>query len=305
LRAIEPVLRAGPHRDARTMSDHFAAFSFVDRIIELDAARRAVGRYEIPAAISAFPSCLVAEAVGQLAAWVAMAHIDFRGRPVAALANETRFRADAAPGDTLTLAVDIEACDEDAVAYSGSAQVGGATVIELADCLGPMLPVEEFDSPQALAGRFELIRGPGAKPGAFHGVTPLRVVRTGGEAGHSATATLHVPDAAPFFGDHFPRRPVFPATLLLDAQIGLAMSVAREATCWGEGKVPKPARLTHVKVRSFTPPGATLDVEAELAPGGADEATIRLSARMDGKIAATARLDVVAVDAAFAARDNR
>jgi 3-hydroxymyristoyl/3-hydroxydecanoyl-(acyl carrier protein) dehydratase len=276
----------GPHA-------HFAAFSFVDRITELDAARRAVGRYDIPATVAAFPSCLVAEAVGQLAAWVAMAHIGFRGRPVAALAHETRFRADVAPGDTLSLAVDIESCDEHAVAYSGSARVGGSTVIELIDCLGPMLPVEEFDSPEALAGRFELIRGSGAKPGAFHGVVPLRLVRTGGEAGRSATATLHVPEAAPFFGDHFPRRPVFPATLLLDAQIGLAMSVAREATHWGAGKMPVPARMTHVKVRSFTPPGAALDVDAELAPT-ADGATIRLSARMDGKVAATARLDVVA-----------
>jgi len=276
------------------MSDHFAAFSFVDRITEFDAARRAVGHYEIPASVAAFPSCLVAEAVGQLAAWVAMAHIGFRGRPVAALANETRFRADVAPGDLLSLAVAIESCDEDAVAYSGSAHVGGATVIELADCLGPMLPVEEFDSPEALAGRFELIRGPGAKPGAFHGVAPLRIVRTGGKAGRSATATLHVPQTAPFFGDHFPRRPVFPATLMLDAQIGLAMSVAREATHWGAGRTPVPSRLTHVKVRSFTPPGAALDIDAELVPSGPDGATIRLSARMDDKIAATARLDVVA-----------
>ena len=81
------------------MADHFAAFSFVDRITEYEPGRRARGRYAVPADIAAFPSCLVAEAVGQLAAWVAMAHIGFRGRPVAALANETRFRADVAPGE--------------------------------------------------------------------------------------------------------------------------------------------------------------------------------------------------------------
>ena len=109
------------------MSDHFAAFSFVDRITEFEPGKRAVGRYHVPVHVAAFPSCLVAEAVGQLAAWVAMAHIGFRGRPVAALANETRFRADVAPGDTLSLAVDIESCDEHAVAYSGSALVGGSS----------------------------------------------------------------------------------------------------------------------------------------------------------------------------------
>ena len=55
----------------------------------------------------------MAEAVGQLASWVAMAHIEFRGRPVAALALETRFLRDAQPGETLELAVEIESCDDE------------------------------------------------------------------------------------------------------------------------------------------------------------------------------------------------
>ena len=276
------------------MADHFAAFSFVDRITEFEPGRRARGRYAVPADIPAFPPCLVAEAVGQLAAWVSMAHIGFRGRPVAALANETRFHGDVRPGSALDLEVDIEHCDEHAVAYAGRARVDGKLVIELVDCLGPMLPVEEFDSPEEMAARFALIRGEGAPAGRFHGVVAPRVVRTGGVAGRSATATLHVPDAAPFFGDHFPRRPVFPATLLLDAQIGLAVAVAAEAAHWPAGTVPAPARMTHVKMRSFIPPGAVLDIDAELAPDGDDKATLRLVARMDGKTAATARLEVVA-----------
>ena len=276
------------------MNDHFAAFSFVDRITEYEPGRRARGRYAIPAGIAAFPSCLVAEAVGQLAAWVAMAHIGFRGRPVAALANETRFHSDVAPGDTLDLAVDIESCDEHAVAYAGRARVDGRDVIELVDCLGPMLPVEEFDSPEAMAARFGEIRGVGAAPGAFQGVDAPRVVRTGGVPGVSASATLHVPESARFFGDHFPRRPVFPATLLLDAQIRLALAVAAEATFWSAGTRPTPSRMTHVKMRSFIPPGALLDIGVELAPADAGSAKIRLSAQMDGKMVATARLELSA-----------
>ena len=276
------------------MNDHFAAFSFVDRITEYEPGRRAHGRYAIPAGIAAFPSCLVAEAVGQLAAWVSMAHIGFRGRPVAALANETRFRSDVAPGETLDLAVDIESCDEHAVAYAGRARVDGRDVIELVDCLGPMLPVEEFDSPEAMAARFDEIRGEGAAPGAFQGVDEPRVVRTAGVPGVSARATLHVPDSARFFRDHFPRRPVFPATLLLDAQIRLALAVADEATFWPAGTRPAPSRMTHVKMRSFVPPGALLDIGVDLAPADAGSARIRLSAQLDGKTAATARLEVVA-----------
>jgi 3-hydroxymyristoyl/3-hydroxydecanoyl-(acyl carrier protein) dehydratase len=158
-----------------------------------------------------------------------------------------------------------------------------------------MLPAEEFDSPAELAARFDLIRGEGAAVGAFHGVEAPRVTRGGGVPGVSASAVLHVPESAPFFADHFPRRPVYPATLLLDAQIGLAMAVANEATHWRGGARPAPARMTHMKMRSFIPPGSAVAIDAELAPGGDASASIRLTARIDGKTAASARLEVAAL----------
>ena len=104
------------------MADHFAAFSFVDRITKVEPGVRARAVFDVPADIAGFPSCLVAEAVGQLAAWVAMSKIDFRGRPVAALATETIFHRDVAPGSRLELAVEIESCDDEAVAYGGFAR---------------------------------------------------------------------------------------------------------------------------------------------------------------------------------------
>jgi 3-hydroxymyristoyl/3-hydroxydecanoyl-(acyl carrier protein) dehydratase len=264
------------------MPEHFAAFSFVDRITEFEAGTRARGEFAVPREIASFPSCLVAEAVGQLAAWVAMEKVSFRGRPVAALANETRFHGEVRPGDMLAIGVEIASCDDEAVAYAGWARVGGSLVIELQDCLGPMLPVEDFDSPASLAERFELLRGPGAAPGRFHGVVGPRIVPGDSVSGESVSATLHVPASAPFFGDHFPRRPVFPATLLLDAQIAMAMQLAALGA--------RPERMTHVKMRSFIAPGDVLQIEARRAP--ADARRILLSARADnGKTVATARLE--------------
>src|SRR5664279_3035251 len=178
------------------MSDHFAAFSFVDRITELDPGRRARGRFHVPAGIPAFPPCLVAEAVGQLAAWVSMERIDYRGRPVAALAGETRFLANSAPGDLLDLAVEIDDVDDGAVSYRGWADVRGQRVIELNDCLGPMLPVADFDAPEALSERFALLRGAGAPPDRFHGVEAARNEIVAHMPGASVCATLHVPVSA-------------------------------------------------------------------------------------------------------------
>ena len=279
------------------MSEHFAAFSFVDRITECDPGRSARGLFHVPADIPAFPACLVAEAVGQLAAWVAMDRIAYRGRPVAALAGETRFLRQVAPGDVLKLAVEIDDVDDGAVSYRGWADVRGERVIELNDCLGPMLPVAEFDAPEALSARFALLRGEGAPADRFHGLPTAANEVVGHEPGRSIRALLHVPVSAPFFADHFPRRPVFPATLLLDSQIALAIAVAREAA--GNGATPVPFRMTNVKMRAFIVPGQTVDSRAEYSGVENDVVRIALSARDgEGKTIATARVELTAEGAA-------
>ena len=271
---------------------HFAAFSFVDRITAFAPGKGAHGVFHVPAAVADFPACLVAEAVGQLAAWVSMEHIGYRGRPVAALAGETRFFGAVTPGDLLELTVEIDDVDDDAVSYHGWADVAGRRVIELNHCLGPMLPVAEFDAPEALRERFAVLRGAGATPDRFHGVAAPDAAIVEHVPGVSVRANLDVPMSAAFFADHFPRRPVFPATLLLNAQIALATRIAREANAARHAIDPAPVRMTHVKMRAFIVPGQQVDVRAEFA--GVQDATTRISLSAhdgDGKTIATARVE--------------
>jgi len=188
---------------------HFSAFSFVDRISSLEPSR-VRGSYTVPAGIAAFPQALVAEAVGQLAAWGAMAALDFQRRPVAGLAASIELLSPVRPGQVLELAADLETVDAEAAAYDGTAHADGIPVIRLRHCVGPMVAVEEFDDPQALRERFALLRGAGATPGAFGGVPPFELHHNGGEDGQTLRGTLRVPRDAHFFADHFPRRPVLP-----------------------------------------------------------------------------------------------
>lgn len=273
---------------------HFSAFSFVDRISEFIDGTLARGYFWVPQEIPAFPSCLVAEAVGQLAAWVAMSKVDFRGRPVAALATETRFLGVVLPGDVLELAVDIEDCDDDMVAYGGSAAVEGRRVIELEHCLGPMLPVGEFDAPEALRERLLLLREQGAPRGRFQGVDLPETVVMENVPGKSLRAILNVPREATFFADHFPRNPVFPATLLLDAQIRLAAELV-ENSCGPQFASPVASRMTHVKMRAFIIPGQEVELGATLSKQDASEAApaarVMLRAQVAGKTVATARVE--------------
>jgi 3-hydroxymyristoyl/3-hydroxydecanoyl-(acyl carrier protein) dehydratase len=277
------------------MSDHFTAFSFVDRITEFAPGAHARGWYAVPREIAEFPSCLVAEAVGQLAAWVAMDKLDYRGRPVAALASETVFEGSVAPGDLLELDVDIDDCDDEVIAYGGWAKVNGRRVIELKDCLGPMVPVEELDSPEALRERFALLRGRGATAGVFRGVAPVPLAVDARVPGKSLHATLMVPEHATFFGDHFPRRPVFPATLLLDVQMRLAIELANAIGDRPGGAAMTPSRMTNVKMRTFITPGQQVGLNIEMLPAADEGATARvaLSAHVGDRAVATARVELV------------
>jgi 3-hydroxymyristoyl/3-hydroxydecanoyl-(acyl carrier protein) dehydratase len=235
---------------------------------------------------------LVAEAIGQLAAWVAMSVVNFTHRPVAALAGDTRMHRLPKAGDTLELIVDIESCDAESIQYRGRALVEGQLVLELSDTLGSMLDILEFDEPDALRADFALLTSTGRKPGAFKGVPSPVLTDLPGEGTQGTQrleANLSVPAAAAFFLDHFPRRPVFPATLMLDAQLQLAQRLA-ESLAGGPVRVQ---RITNVKVRAFTAPGATLVLFAEVAePGQSDvePILIKVGAQAEGRTIAGAKM---------------
>ena len=263
------------------MPGRFRAFSFVDRILAHDPGATLRGRYAIPPTATRFPASLAAEAVGQLAAWVAMHALAFRVRPVAGLAGETRFGAAFGPGDTLELAVDLESATDSDVAYRGRASVAGRPVLILDHALGPMLPASDFDDPVALRADFATLTGEGAPAGRFAGVDAPALALADLAAGAHARGTLAIPSEAPYFADHFPRKPVYPATLLMDALGTLA------ATAAGDGS--RVTGMRDVKVRAFMPPGETLAVSAEIDDDDGERAA-RVVARMHGRPVATARV---------------
>jgi 3-hydroxyacyl-[acyl-carrier-protein] dehydratase len=275
------------------MGDHFSAFSFVDRITDLQPGVRIRGRYTVPSSLNEFPSSLAAEAIGQLAAWAAMASVEFQRRPVAGLAGCIRLLSPISPGQVLELAVELEGGDDDAIGYSGEASVDGRPVIRLEHCVGPMVLQEEFDCSRALKDRFELLRGPGATPGGFRGVPALQPERVNGEPGRCARANLQVPVSAPFFGDHFPRRPVFPGSLLVHSNLQLVFDLVSEVEPPARDRRWKVESVSNVKLRSFIPPGEKLEIEANLEERSANEAVIAVETRMGRRVVGAARIRLI------------
>lgn len=272
------------------MNPHFRAFSFVDRITRLEPGVGASGYYVVPAGLVDFPISLAAEAVGQLAAWAAMAALDFAVRPVAGIAGRVDLLAAVQPGMTLEILAHLKTVESDAVAYNGEVRIGGQTVVQLEDCVGPMVNVSDFDDPLAVRTRFELLRAGGAAPGAFEGIPAIALNRTRGEQGQSLSATLAVPAVAPFFGDHFPRRPVFPGTLQMQANLELVSWLAAELATPTPDFVWKARAISDVKLRTFIAPDDALELEAKLIALSADAAIVAVETRRKQRLAGSARV---------------
>jgi 3-hydroxymyristoyl/3-hydroxydecanoyl-(acyl carrier protein) dehydratase len=274
------------------MSGRFRSFSFVDRITRREAGR-IEGHYAVPTGTH-FPASLMAEAVGQLAAWSSMAQLDFAWRPVAGLATLAHYHRVPRPGDTLRLEAEIERCDAEAVAYSGKAFIEGRLALELVDSVGPMLPMAEFDAPEAVRADFHTLLGAGAAPGRFGGVPAPDLRDLQMQPDERLSATLQVPEAAaaPFFADHFPRRPVYPGTLLMDALATLSMHLAQRSAPLAEAGELVARKVSQVKIRSFTAPGTPLQLEVVLQDVDAQRARLKVAARSDDKTVASARIEV-------------
>jgi len=275
------------------MGGHFSAFSFVDRITWLEPGRQIRGSYRIPSGIKAFPVALVAEAVGQLAAWAAMCALDFKSRPVAGLAGSIDLLSEVSPGQELELAADLESVDEEAAEYHGSARVNGVPVIQLRHCVGPMVPIEQFDDPQALRERYALLRGAGATPEAFGGIPPLALDRTGGENGQPLHAILHVPQDAPFFADHFPRHQVLPGALLMNSNLELVLDLLPRIPAPPGGSRWILREISDMKLRAFTKPGERLEIQASLDEVSAETAVVNVETRKGKRLVGSCRVKLV------------
>lgn len=272
------------------MSERFRAFSFVDRILDDETGVRIVGEYQIPESIERFPLALVSESIGQCAAMSAMRAVGFRFRPVAGIAGGVDFEGEAKPGDTLRLEATLAKADEEAVEYDGLATIEGVPVVRLRDCLGPMVPMEDFDDPDAVGQRYELLAGRGAQPGVFGGVPFLAWETTNLTPGERIEGSFEVPSEAEFFGDHFPRSPVFPGTLLMDAKLRFVAELA--TTFPGEGTWQAQS-MSDVKLRAFMPPGEMLALEAETEQIAGDKATVFVQSRRGKRRNSGARVILV------------
>lgn len=275
------------------MDAHFRAFTFVHRITSAPAAGKISGYFDVPVAAPPFPGSLVAEAVGQLAAWAAMAAVQFNCRPVAGLAAGVYMLGHAKPGQRLELSAELESVDTEAVSYGGVASVNGQPIVRLEHCVGPMVPLDQFDDPSAVRDRYAFLVNGGSDSGGFEGLPTLALQPMSDEPGRIARARLMVPLEARIFADHFPRRAVFPGTLLMHCCLELVGRLSSEISAPSSAARWRLEKVSDMKLRSFIPPGEILDLEARVLECSNNSTLISLESRVGKRRVGGARVTLL------------
>jgi 3-hydroxymyristoyl/3-hydroxydecanoyl-(acyl carrier protein) dehydratase len=269
-------------------------FHFVDQILEHDPGRHALGVKHVTTGDTFVQStatgppallpCIVGEALGQLGAWTVMDAKDFVVRPVAGVVGEVAITGHATIGDSILLDTTIDSVTDEAVFYHAIASVDGTKILGLENALGPLLPIEEFNDPDELRGRFHRICRPGPRGALPHprGGIPEPFDASFDEVlafqgGHEATAVRRLTGGETFLADHFPRKPVLPLSLLLESLLQLGQKLLGDA---GTAYLPTAARK--VKMGRFVEPGASLEAKVRVLERNAESAWLRFRCEVDG-----------------------
>jgi 3-hydroxyacyl-[acyl-carrier-protein] dehydratase len=114
-----------------------------------------------------------------------------------------------------------------------------------------------------------------------------RIVRL--EPGHRITAVKQLRAEEEYLRDHFPRFPVMPGVLMLEALYQAGMWLVRCSDQFAyAGAVLREAR--NVKFTDFVEPGQVLTVEAEILKQHQDLTTLKAQGHVAGRSAVSGRL---------------
>lgn len=253
------------------------SFLFVDRILHMDEGRFIRGIKHItlsdmyltpgePGERWTFMPSIMGETLGQLGAWCAMHANGFKWRPVAGVVSAVHIQGQAVIGDTVLLETTIDALDDTAVEYHSVATVNGQPIFTIEHALGPMLPMEDFIDPAEVKRQFARIYRPDSNNTynsnniqlSSNNLSPITThidfdnIITW-QLGECVVAQKHFSLSAPYILDHFPRKPVLPLTILLQAKLTLATRFIMAS--FEDGLHFKPMTVRKIKMSGFVQPG--------------------------------------------------
>lgn len=255
-------------------------FLFVDQLLKFELGIGAVGIKHVtaqdayliatPSGKPALRSCIVGEALGQLCSWYIIKATDAKLRSVAGIVSKVVMTGQAYLGDTIELNIGVDRLDDEAVIWHGEAKVAGQTIVVVESSVGPCLPMADFNDPEEVRIQLKMIDRPGTVPAAQEAQTLLNNeikyypelvsfdTILAWESGKQIIAQKKISVIAPFFTDHFPRKPVLPLTILLEAKLNLAQKFIADMLGEIESAKFYPSSVRNIKMKDFVQPGSVL-----------------------------------------------
>lgn len=282
-------------------------FLFVDRIVESSPGQLIRGIKHVTSNDTfltvdeqgrpCFIPSLIGETLGQLAAWNVMALQGFTHRPVAGIVARASMHRRAYVGETLLLESFIEHLDDSVMQYHSEARVGSELVFSIDGALGPLLPMDDFINLDEVKQQFSEINRPGdwsvisteSGPvadeylimGSELSVVPMTFDRIRScQPGISLIAEKRISRAAPYFADHFPKKPVLPLTVLLECKLNLAYEFVLRAGYLTHYQV---SEFRKIKMNEFVYPGDVLECYVTVKKQTEDELILAYRSEVAGK----------------------
>ena len=109
------------------------------------------------------------------------------------------------------------------------------------------------------------------------------------EPGRSIVARRTLRADEEYLNDHFPRFPVMPGVMMLEALLQAAVWMIRVGDDFSAPLVSL-REVRGVKFGAFLAPGQTLEIEARVLKSDGDLTTVKAAATRDGKTAVAARM---------------
>lgn len=282
-------------------------FLFVDRIVESIPGQLVRGIKQVTTDDTfltvddngrfCFIPSLIGETLGQLAAWNVMACRDFTQRPVAGIVDSATIHRPAYVGETLLLESFINHMDDKMMQYNSVARVGDDVVFRLEGALGPLLPMDDFIDLAEIKQQYVEINHPGdwsalcmesvslgnAEPIMNLNLIPMSMTFDTicqSQPGVSLIAAKRITRAAPYFADHFPKKPVLPLTILLECKINLAKEFIKRANYTVNYVI---SELRKIKMNGFVSPGEMLKCFISVKKQTPEELILNFRSEVAGK----------------------
>ncbi len=295
-------------------------FLFVDRILELEKGKSAVGiknvsfsdeyLVNIVPGFPVLPRSFTIEAISQLISWLVIYTKDFAVKPVAVMTDSTKFSGDIRPGDQMLIKAEIKTLHDEDALCAGSVEVDGKVVSELENGVCAFVPMEELEYVEMVKKRAYSLVGSRdlqqfiaetdlsiGEPGMFdndrHFDLNLVDKVLDLKAGDYIVGVKSMTMTEDFVVDHFPKRHVMPGTMIIESLVHLAEKLIQETAKESAGTLVKILLKENrkIKFRKYVRPGDQIVMNLKLVDISDNTALAKAKVTVENKLVTSAQME--------------